>query len=69
MMSYVNSPYIFMDKLNWNFLWVTFSFCGIPYPESWDLITLDNNYVIFYYKPYSGKNFDIEHSTVDKFGW
>ena len=54
MMSYVNSPYIFMDKLNCNFLRVTFSFCGIQYTESWDLISLDNNYITFYYKSYLG---------------
>ena len=31
MKSYVNPPYIFTDNLNWNFLWVTFGFYGIPY--------------------------------------
>ena len=29
--SYVNYPYIFADKVNSNFLWAMFSFCGNPY--------------------------------------
>ena len=50
----MNSRYILTDKLNWNFLWVTFTFYGTHITESWDSITVDNNYVTLYYKSYSG---------------
>ena len=31
MASYVNDLYIFVDKVNWTFFWLAFSFCGIPF--------------------------------------